>query len=416
MSDFGEYRRRATKKLADARAVEEQLERKNVLYGRGATPSMGLSQFRGGKKKHTLIDHLKSPHKGFGRGEFTTDQRQARAFGTYISDASFDDDQRDVMAEAVANSEDMKGGVRNPFRSVASAVDHFEKADRVRGGLQTGKYEGEGRKEEDMLRDVEIRRKYDVPRIEGTPRGRPDYPRTPTTFPKAPARAGPESVDAIIARLGLTKEVEKEMKKKGKGKARGKGFLSNLGIPVVSDIAGMIGLGEGDEREAAEALVELSERPILHGLPVAKPTVYFEKPRPAAEDLHSAMAAHTLTTMKKDAPKKGKGAGSDGRKARADVVKKVMAERGLSMIEASKVVKSEGLYKGGAEPRKRAHMADAEALRMERHRDLVGAMEAARQFLSRGMPLALVKKTLEHAYGKHTASEALVELGLLERD
>jgi len=35
---------------------------------------------------------------------------------------------------------------------------------------------------------------------------------------------------------------------------------------------------------------------------------------------------------------------SDGRRRRAEIVKRVMAERGLSMIEASKAVKAEGLY------------------------------------------------------------------------
>ncbi len=35
----------------------------------------------------------------------------------------------------------------------------------------------------------------------------------------------------------------------------------------------------------------------------------------------------------------------DGRKARAEVVKRVMKERGVSMVEASKIVKAEGLYK-----------------------------------------------------------------------
>jgi hypothetical protein len=35
---------------------------------------------------------------------------------------------------------------------------------------------------------------------------------------------------------------------------------------------------------------------------------------------------------------------SDGRRKRAEVVKKVMAEKGLSMIEASKWVKAHGLY------------------------------------------------------------------------
>jgi hypothetical protein len=41
--------------------------------------------------------------------------------------------------------------------------------------------------------------------------------------------------------------------------------------------------------------------------------------------------------------KKISGAGR-GRSARADIVKKVMADRGCSMIEASKIVKAEGLY------------------------------------------------------------------------
>jgi len=35
----------------------------------------------------------------------------------------------------------------------------------------------------------------------------------------------------------------------------------------------------------------------------------------------------------------------DGRKARADIVKRIMKERGVKMIEASRIVKSEGLYK-----------------------------------------------------------------------
>jgi hypothetical protein len=45
-----------------------------------------------------------------------------------------------------------------------------------------------------------------------------------------------------------------------------------------------------------------------------------------------------------DKTKEMKGAG-DGRKARAEIVKKVMKDRKVSMIEASKIVKAEGLYK-----------------------------------------------------------------------
>jgi hypothetical protein len=40
----------------------------------------------------------------------------------------------------------------------------------------------------------------------------------------------------------------------------------------------------------------------------------------------------------------GAGAG-DARKKRAEIVKKVMKQRGVSLAEASKIVKSEGLYK-----------------------------------------------------------------------
>jgi hypothetical protein len=95
--------RQARLALADARALEEQAERVNpvapsrgrgkkllgAVKGGGATPSMGLSQFRGGAApltdeafammdmmpsgeydgmgKHSLVDHLKHPTKGFGK-------------------------------------------------------------------------------------------------------------------------------------------------------------------------------------------------------------------------------------------------------------------------------------------------------------------------------------------------------------
>jgi hypothetical protein len=82
------------------------------------------------------------------------------------------------------------------------------------------------------------------------------------------------------------------------GMGTGAGFLSDLGIPVVSNLAGMVGLGTGAGTGAGTG------------------------------------------GRKKRAP-----AGpSDGRRKRADIVKKVMADKGLSMIEASKFVKSNNLY------------------------------------------------------------------------
>lgn len=52
-------------------------------------------------------------------------------------------------------------------------------------------------------------------------------------------------------------------------------------------------------------------------------------------------ATKTLVKQVKSATGKGK---TDGRAARAAIVKQVMAQRGVKMIEASKIVKAEGLY------------------------------------------------------------------------
>jgi len=54
-------------------------------------------------------------------------------------------------------------------------------------------------------------------------------------------------------------------------------------------------------------------------------------------------ARHVGAGRKKRAP----AGANDGRRKRAEVVKQVMAEKGMKMIEASKYVKEHGLYKGG---------------------------------------------------------------------
>jgi hypothetical protein len=82
--------RRARAAMADMRALEEEAERVNPVAkarrgGTGATPSMGLSEFRGGRSgsfdmmdlmpsgeydgagKHSLMDHMAHPTKGFGK-------------------------------------------------------------------------------------------------------------------------------------------------------------------------------------------------------------------------------------------------------------------------------------------------------------------------------------------------------------
>ena len=78
----------------------------------------------------------------------------------------------------------------------------------------------------------------------------------------------------------------------------GGGFLSDLGIPIISQLAGAVGLGHDEKTES------------------------------------------TGTGRRRRAP-----AGvNDGRRKRAEVVKRVMREKGMKMIEASKYVKAHGLY------------------------------------------------------------------------
>jgi hypothetical protein len=88
----------------------------------------------------------------------------------------------------------------------------------------------------------------------------------------------------------------------GHGIRQGGGFLSDLGIPVISNLAGMVGLGTG----AGE------------GCGTGAGTGGRRKRAPAGP--------------------------SDGRRKRAEIVKKVMADKGCSMIEASKYVKAHNLY------------------------------------------------------------------------
>ena len=84
----------------------------------------------------------------------------------------------------------------------------------------------------------------------------------------------------------------------GHGIRQGGGFLSDLGIPVISNLAGMVGLGTGAGTGAGTG------------------------------------------GRRRRAP----AGASDGRRKRAEVVKRVMADKGLSMIEASKYVKAHNLY------------------------------------------------------------------------
>jgi hypothetical protein len=106
----------------------------------------------------------------------------------------------------------------------------------------------------------------------------------------------------------------------------GSGPISNLGIPIISNIAGLFGLGKEKKRRgrpAKNVAMAVETVKATRGVP----TKLVEK----SQQVGSSMSGF------------GKSGGKKVNK-RAEVVKKVMKERGVSMIEASKIVKSEGLY------------------------------------------------------------------------
>lgn len=248
--------------------MEEQMERHNPVSGRGATPSMGLSQFRGGGGGSESESDEEMVGGGdmsrmVGAGRKKKGMSEATQMGLHLGKhlhslhgaGFFDDFKRGFMSvvSPVANIAKSVLPMMGPEGMAASGVMNaigLGKRRKAKGGAtnsDTGRYEGKGRRK-------------------GCGTG-----------------AGRESEDAEMTGMGM-------LGQDGHGVRQGAGFLSDLGIPVVSQLAGMVGLGTGGRKKRAPA------------------------------------------------------GPSDGRRKRAEVVKKVMAEKGISMIEASKFVKAHNLY------------------------------------------------------------------------
>jgi hypothetical protein len=107
--------------------------------------------------------------------------------------------------------------------------------------------------------------------------------------------------------------------------------MSN-GVPPTAQLRGSYGGAKPSEDKLKESVIKAVEKKIKGK---------GKKEMPKSQDV-----VH-IDSEKGSLPKKNGGAKSsgDGRKKRAEIVKKVMADRKVSMIEASKIVKQEGLYK-----------------------------------------------------------------------
>jgi hypothetical protein len=307
--------------------MEEQMERHNPVnpkaemrtgvYGRGATPSMGLSQFRGG---------------GTGAGD--DDDGEEMEGGGFLGSML---GQFNPMLGSVASMAGLGHGGGDMSRMVGAGTGGRKKkgmSEATQMGLHLGKHlhslhgagfwsdfgDGfmsvirpvagiaksvapllgpEGMAASGVLNAVGLGRR----RGRGTGAGKLVITHGGATNSDTGAYngkgrrgcgtgAGRERDDRAMTGLGTGGMM---LGQDGHGVRQGGGFLSDLGIPVISNLAGMVGLGTGGDGTGGR-----------------------RRRAPAGP--------------------------SDGRRKRAEVVKRVMAEKGLSMIEASKFVKANNLY------------------------------------------------------------------------
>lgn len=276
--------RLAGKARGDMRAMEEQMERHNPVRGRGATPSMGLSQFRGGGTGGADSD---SDEELVGGGEMT------RMVGSGTGGR-----RKGGMSEATQmglhlgkHLHKLHGGgfwsdfgdgfmsVIRPVAGIAKSVlpllgPEGMAASGVMGAVGLGK----------------PRRRRGAGKLTITHGG------ATNSDTGAYEGMGRERDDRAMTGLGTGAGM---LGQDGHGIRQGGGFLSDLGIPVISNLAGMFGMGN-------------------EGCGTGAGTGGRRRRAPAGP--------------------------SDGRRKRAEIVKKVMAEKGMKMIEASKYVKAHGLY------------------------------------------------------------------------
>lgn len=162
--------------------------------------------------------------------------------------------------------------------------------------------------------------------------------------------------DAGLGALGMGYDDEDDEKMRG-GAMEGSGVISNLGIPVLSQLAGLIGLGKGQRKLTKKQIAKLRELEgsgVLSdlGIPVVSQLAgLFGLGKGELEGGDAGVPDRIGYGRRRKM--KGGDAGVPDRigygkarkpNARAEIVKKVMREKGMSMIEASKYVKQHGLY------------------------------------------------------------------------
>lgn len=293
--------RASRKAMADNRAMEEQMERENPLSGRGATPSMGLSQIRGGKKmmmnagaqgKH-LMEHLQSLH---GSGYAEAFHKGMRGAGPLSS-----------LGHGLSDIVDMFGFGKHQ----SDSDEEYE------GGLRTGRYEGEGMKGGNygLLASVGIPLLMNL-----LGKG------------KMTQDAHDKVKDMIENRIDAH---EKKHHMKG-------GFMNmlSMALPLIGALLGS-GKMTQDAHDKLEKMFKKSDKMEGSGRVVGG-----MMRMPMKEPMLLPSPAHPRREMQVQGMGKVKrvvGA-DDPRKKRAMIVKKVMEDKNCSLAEASRYVKQNDMY------------------------------------------------------------------------
>ena len=362
---------RAEKKaMADRRAMEEQMERMNPLSGRGATPSMGLSQVRGGKKMMSnaaaqgkmLMEHLGSLHGGAYAKEFHDGMRGAGFFSN--------------LGHGLSDVAGMFG--------LGQCGDN----EKIKGGLRTGQYEGEGRFSDLGHSVSDIAGMFGLGKLSAS-----EKKALKSVLAKHEMDGG-----LRLSSLGHSLSDVAGMFGLGKHEMDGKGAVSDIGHKMsdmlpenysqfghfMSNMANKyLGLGSGRmdgcgsmDRAVGGAKMTAAEKKAMKAMMKHEggrrdPVPYGRPQRPVMELMDGGLKisdlGHNLSNVAEafgpnrvgkvghslsniagmfglGKQKRVVGAG-DGRRKRAEIVRKVMADKGMKMIEASKYVKEHGLYK-----------------------------------------------------------------------
>jgi hypothetical protein len=313
----------ARKQMADLRAMEEQAERENLIDPREVTTEELLSG--SGKHKHSLQDHLRHPFKGFGSAD------EARAAGRHLGEYLGKHHGQRYAEEFVGGCGEYVGGCGEYS---GGALGDDEESGNI---SMSGSYRGLGGATPSMgLSEV---RGGGAIVGGGSRKLTPEEVQKQREFYNEKMRKGKESKEKrekeMAARAAERARVQQE-RRQNYGRRGMEGGASTRAIPSYSGpsalrmMKGMCARNEqsflGDERK------EKANR----------------KPTKADEEYAAKMDEDEIAYHKKVAEKNAKSKSGSGKpkrtNARAAVVKKVMADKGLSMIEASKYVKEHNLY------------------------------------------------------------------------